>query len=62
MAYKQANDPSLVIAIISAALMVLMNATEQFGKIAQFSGGHFQDCFEAMNEKWGRMLDKSTEH
>lgn len=62
MVYKQADDPSLVTAIISAALMVLMDATEQFGRIAEFPGDHFQICFEKMNDKWGELLGHPPEY
>ncbi|MGF6136475.1 hypothetical protein [Pseudomonas laurylsulfatiphila] len=56
MVYKQEDKPEFLEAIISTSLMVLMDATDQFGKIAKFPENHFESVFEAMNLKWGEVL------
>ncbi|WP_223514768.1 DUF5677 domain-containing protein [Pseudomonas sp. GL-R-26] len=61
MVYKQGDSPELVVSVISTALLVLMDATQQFGKIARFPDSHFDSVFAAMNQKWNSVLDQSVE-
>ena len=59
--YKQSDSHEFIQSVVSPALIVLMDATAQFGKIAKFPDGHFGSLFEAMNQKWGSVLDKRVE-
>lgn len=61
MVYKQGDLPEFVQSVISTALLVLMDATHQFGKIARFPDDHFDSIFAAMNQKWGEVVDKSVD-
>ena len=61
MVYKQSDSHEFIQSVVSTALIVLMDATAQFGKIAKFPDGHFGSLFEAMNQKWGSVLDKRVE-
>lgn len=61
MVYKQDDSPQFVQAVVSTALQVVMDATRQFGKIAKFSGDHFNSLFSAMNEKWSSVVDARVE-
>lgn len=61
MVYKQEESPQFVQAIVSSALLVLMDATNQFGEIALFPDDHFNSVFSAMNEKWSTVNDKLVE-
>lgn len=61
MVYKQGDTPEVVQAVISTALMVVMDATNQFGSIAKFPEGHFDLVFFAMNIKWRVILDSQLE-
>jgi len=61
MIYKQGNAPEFVQSVVATALLVLMDATQQFGKIAKFPDGHFDAAFAAMNEKWSSLTDKAVE-
>ncbi|MNR18272.1 hypothetical protein D3C85_1349940 [compost metagenome] len=58
MVYKQKDLPEFVQAVISTALMIVMDATHQFGEIAKFPDDYFDSAFAAMNEKWSGVLDK----
>ncbi|AWY39403.1 hypothetical protein DKY63_05580 [Pseudomonas putida] len=58
MIYKRADSPEFVEAVISTSLMVLMDATEQFGKIIKFPDNHFASVFAEMNSKWADILSK----
>lgn len=60
MVYKQADSPEFVQSVFSTALLVLMDATRQFGEIAKFPDDHFDLVFAAMNQKWGSVVDKSV--
>lgn len=60
MVYKQEDEPDFVQAVFSVALIVLMGAANQFGKIAKFPGDHFESVFAAMNKSWGNVLDKTV--
>lgn len=60
MVYKQDDSPEFVQSVVSTALLVLMDATHQFGKIAKFPDDHFDLVFAAMNQKWGSVVDKSV--
>ncbi|WP_230089307.1 DUF5677 domain-containing protein [Burkholderia pseudomallei] len=62
MVYKQDDSPEFVLAIVSTALQVLMDATHQFGKIAKFPDGHFDSIFAVMNQKWSSVIGKRVEH
>jgi len=42
-------------------LLVLMDATHQFGKIAKFPVDHFDSVFAAMNQKWSTVVDTSCQ-
>lgn len=57
MVYKQGDTSEVVRAVISTALMVVMDATSQFGSIAKFSDGCFDPIFLAMNIKWRVILE-----
>jgi len=61
MVYKQGDTPEIVQAVISTALMVVMDATNQFGSIAKFPDGHFDAIFSAMNMKWEVILGSQIE-
>ncbi|WP_244129413.1 DUF5677 domain-containing protein [Burkholderia gladioli] len=61
MVYKQDDEPQFVQAVVSTALQVLMDATNQFGTIAQFPDNHFDSVFAAMNQKWSIVVDKRVE-
>jgi len=61
MVYKQDDSPEFVQAVISTALLVLMDATHQFGKISKFPDDHFDSVFAAMNQKWSSVVDKQVE-
>lgn len=56
MAYKQGESSEMVNAVVSIALLVLMIAIEQLGRVARFPDGHFETLFLAMNEKWSKAL------
>lgn len=58
MIYKQEDSPVLVESVVSIALRVLMDATNQFGTIANFPDGHFDLRFKAMNQKWASIIEK----
>ncbi|NIE82974.1 MULTISPECIES: DUF5677 domain-containing protein [unclassified Burkholderia] len=60
MVYKQDDLPEFVQSVVSTALLVLMDATHQFGEIAKFPDNHFELVFAAMNQKWGNVVDKSV--
>jgi hypothetical protein len=60
MVYKQEDDPGFVQSVFSTALMVLMDAANQFGQIAKFPDGHFETVFDTMNKNWRTLLDKSV--
>jgi hypothetical protein len=57
MVYKQGDTPEMVQTVISTALMVVMDATSQFGSIAKFPDGYFDPIFSDMNIKWRVFLD-----
>lgn len=61
MVYKQADSPKFVESIISTSLMVLMDATDQFGRIAEFPDNHFESVFTEMNLKWSDVISMSVE-
>lgn len=61
MVYKQDDSPDFVQSVIATALIVLMDATQQFGKIAKFPDDHFDSVFAAMNQKWSTVMDKRVE-
>lgn len=61
MVYKQDDSPEFVQSVIATALIVLMDATQQFGKIAKFPDDHFDSVFAAMNQKWSTVMDKRVE-
>ncbi|CAB3781805.1 hypothetical protein LMG28688_01331 [Paraburkholderia caffeinitolerans] len=61
MVYKQDDPPEFVHSVVHTALLVLMDATHQFGKIAKFPGDHFDSVFGAMNQKWSSVVDKRIE-
>ncbi len=61
MVYKQDEPPEFVQAVVSTALLVLMDATHQFGKIAKFPVDHFDSVFAAMNQKWSTVVDTSCQ-
>lgn len=61
MVYKQENSSSIVLAVISTSVHVVMQATEQFGKIAKFTNGDFSEVFERMNIKWEAILYEAVE-
>ncbi|SHM80390.1 hypothetical protein SAMN05216593_103241 [Pseudomonas asturiensis] len=58
MVYKQADSPKFVESIISTSLMVLMDATDQFGRLAKFPDNHFHTVFAEMNAKWVDVLSR----
>jgi hypothetical protein len=58
MAYKRADSPEFVESIISTSLMVLMDATDQFGRLAKFPDNHFDTAFAEMNAKWADILSR----
>jgi hypothetical protein len=60
MIYRSDDSPELVQSIVSIALQVLMDATNQFGKIAKFSEDRFDSVFAAMNQKRDSVWDKSV--
>ncbi len=57
MVYKQEVAPELVRSIVTSGLMVLMDATDQFGRIARFPEGVFESVYAEMGEKWLRVVD-----
>lgn len=61
MVYKQKNSPELVMSIIFTAIQVVMDGTEQFGRLAKFTGIQFYPIFEIMNKGWCVLLDASIE-
>lgn len=61
MIYKQEDSPDVVRSVISTALLVLMEATDQFGRIAQFPDHHFDSVFAAMHQKWTSVFDESVQ-
>jgi hypothetical protein len=58
MVYKQADSPKFVESIISTSLIVLMDATDQFGRLAKFPDNHFHTVFAEMNAKWVDVLSR----
>ncbi|MEB0148556.1 hypothetical protein [Pseudomonas sp. CCC2.2] len=60
-ACKTPTLPEFLQAVIAIGLQVLMDATDQFGKIAKFPDDHFNSVFAAMNQKWSSVLDKRVE-
>ncbi|AMN80597.1 hypothetical protein AYR47_20815 [Pseudomonas azotoformans] len=58
MVYKQADSPKFVETIISTSLMVLMDATDKFGRLAKFPDNHFHTVFAEMNAKWVDVLSR----
>ncbi|XQU77398.1 hypothetical protein EPAKOI_005179 (plasmid) [Cupriavidus sp. H18C2] len=58
VAFRQADDPALVQSVMSTALQVMMDATNQFGQIAKFPDDHFDSLFTAMHQKWRVVLDR----
>lgn len=61
MVYKQDDAPEFVQSVVSTALQVLMDATNQFGNIAKFHDNHFDAVFAEMNRKWSVVVDKHVE-
>lgn len=61
MVYKQDDSHEVIQSVISTALLVLMDATHQFGKIAKFPDDYFDSLFAAMNQKWSSVVDKQVE-
>ncbi|SFP27805.1 DUF5677 domain-containing protein [Pseudomonas sp. NFPP28] len=61
MIFKKENSAGIVLAVVSSSVHVVMQATEQFGKIAKFTNGDFPEIFERMNMKWCAILNAELE-
>lgn len=60
VAFRQLDDQALVQSVMSTALQVVMDATNQFGQIAKFPDDHFDSLFTAMNQQWRVVLDRCS--
>ncbi len=62
MIFKKENSAGTVLAIVSSSVNVVMQATEQLGKVAKFTNENFPEIFERMNVKWSAILNAKVEN
>ena len=56
MTYMTPVDSDVVIAILSIALRIMVNATQPLSEIAVFPKGLFDEIFQDINNAWGSVL------
>jgi hypothetical protein len=56
MVYKAVVDDDLMQSIYSVAMAVMVSAAQPLGELAKFPDGHFERCFQDMNNTWGTFL------
>lgn len=60
MTYMAPVEPEVIISIVSVAIQVVMQASQQAGQIALYPEGLFQSTFEDMNIHWAATMNMAA--